>query len=139
MAITGVDSTNQNMAVKNGNPVLYNLPTPANYANGNQTYLNSDIVGGIITHNATGASNGQMPTAVLIAGLLRANAMPLNVGDTIECLIINSGGGVLTLVLGAGMSFDTNGSGVIPANNSKYCQFRFTGVTPGAETCVLYS
>jgi hypothetical protein len=37
------------------------------------------------------------------------------------------------------MSFDTNGSGLIPANNSKYCQFRFTGVSPGTETCILYS
>jgi len=138
MASSGTDSTGQNQSIKVGSPLIYNLPTPANYAAGAQTYLAADIVGGIITHPA-GTSTGQLPTATAIASILRGGGTPLNIGDTIECLILNSAAGTLTLLLGAGMSFDTGGSGLIPANNSKYCQFRFTGVTPGAETCVLYS
>lgn len=139
MGISGTDSTDQNMGVKVGNPMIYNLPTPAVYASGNQTYLASDIVGSIILHPVAAPSNGQMPSAASIAAILRGGGTPLNIGDTIECLIVNNGAAALTLVVGAGMSFDTGGNGVIPLNNSKYCQFRFTGVAFGAETCVLYS
>ncbi|HMH97758.1 MAG TPA: hypothetical protein VK577_14435 [Bradyrhizobium sp.] len=140
MANSGVDSSAQNQGVKIGSPLIYNTPTPAIFATGNQTYAAADIVGAILLHSASGgASNGQLPTAAAIAAILRGAGTPLNIGDTIDCIIINNGGNVLTLVLGAGISFDTGGNGTIPANNSKDCQFRFTGVTPGAETCVIYS
>lgn len=139
MASQGTDSQDQFMCVKVGSPLIYNLPTPANYATGNQTYLAADIVGGIILHPAAAPSNGQLPSAAAIAAILRANATPLNVGDTIECLVVNNGASTVTLVVGAGMAFDTGGNGLIPANNSKYCQFRLTGVTPGAETMIVYS
>lgn len=139
MANSGVDSSAQNQGVKIGSPLIYNTPTPAIFATGNQTYAAADIVGAILLHSAAAPSNGQLPTAVAIAAILRAGGVPLNVGDTIDCIIINNGAAALTLVLGAGMSFDTGGNGTIPANNSKDCQFRFTGVTPGAETLTIYS
>ena len=141
MAISGIDTTNANMATKIGNPVIYNLPTPAVYGTGNQTYLASDIVGSIILHPASGgASNGQLPTAPAIAALLRSiSGNQMAIGDTVACTIVNNGGNALTLVVGAGMSFDAGGNGTIPANNSKWCQFRFNGVVPGSETCIVYS
>lgn len=139
MAITGIDTTNANMATKIGNPVIYNLPQPAVYASGNQTYLPSDIIGSIILHPANAASNGQLPSATSIAALMRIAGNQMAIGDTVACSIMNNGSNVLTLVVGAGMSFDSGGNGTIPANSSKWCQLRFTGVTPGAETCILYS
>jgi hypothetical protein len=139
MTITGIDTTNANMATKIGNPVIYNLPTPAVYASGNQTYLPSDVIGSILLHPANVASNGQLPAAPAVAALMRLAGNQMNIGDTVACSIMNNGTNVLTLVVGAGMSFDVGGNGTIPANSSKWCQFRFNSVTPGSETCVVYS
>ena len=82
---------------------------------------------------------GQVMAGGALAEVVQSNVGHLKPGDTIECLIVNNGSNVLTLVVGSGMSFDTGGNGTIPANNSKFVNFRFTGVTPGAETIVLYS
>lgn len=144
MANSGTDSSGQNMGVKVGSPLIYNLPTPASYAAGAQAYTAADIVGGVIVHDGTGSGTGTLPTAAAVAAILRGGATPLNIGDAIDCLIINgaNASGTITLAAGAGMTFDANqggGSRAIPFATSKYISFRFTGVTPGAETLVLYS
>jgi len=138
MASSGTDSSGQNQSIKVGSPLIYNLPAPASYGAASQSYTAADIVGGIIVH-ASGGAAGNLPTAAAIAAILRGGATPLNIGDTIECLICNGGAGSITLGLATGVTNDANGTLVIPTLTSKYCQFRFTGTTPGAETCVLYS
>ena len=143
MAISGCDSTDQNMSVKVGNPMIYNLPIPASYASGSQSYATSDIIGGIIVHNTGGVGvNGTLPTAALLLGAMKSIG-PMLVGDTIECLIVNGGSaGSITLVASAGVSFDTNqvaGSQIIPTANSKWVQIRFTNVAIGSEAYTVYS
>jgi hypothetical protein len=45
MAITGIQSENQQMAVRTGNPLVMNTPQPASYSGSGITYLATDVVG----------------------------------------------------------------------------------------------
>ena len=142
MAISGANTDSQNQAVKVGNPVIYNTPAPASYGTTVQLLLASDIIGGIILMGNASAIAATMPTASLLAGAMRAIlGSQFQIGDTIECLLIAGMAGAITITLGTGMTFDgTNQTaGVVAGNSSKYIAFRFTGITPGSETCVLYS
>jgi hypothetical protein len=139
MAISGTDTSARDQAVKVGNPIIYNMPTPASYA-GSATYLPSDIVGGIIVHNTSGgAVTGTMPSPAALAALIEAP----RIGDCVECLIINGGSaGNITLTAVAGVTFDTNqlaGSQIVATLTSKYITCRFTNVTPGSMAYVVYS
>jgi hypothetical protein len=141
--ITGIDDAGKDMAQRVGNPVIYNMPAAASYS-GAQTYLNTDLIGGIIVHNTGGAGvNGTLPTAALMRAALSQFGSPARVGDTIYCLIVNGGSaGSITLIAGSGGSFDTNqvaGSQVIATLTSKTVLLRMTNVTPGSEAYTIYS
>jgi hypothetical protein len=143
VGISGANTDAQNEALKVGNPVIYSTPAPASYVGTPITYLAADIIGGCIVHNTNNqATTANLPTAASIAALMRG-VTPPQIGDTIKCLIINGGAtGVINFVAGAGMSFDANqllASQSIQTLSSKYLSFRFTGVTPGAETLTVYS
>jgi hypothetical protein len=140
---TGVDDSGKDMAQKVGNPVIYNMPAAASYS-GAVTYQASDLIGGIIVHNTSGAGvNGTLPTAASMRAALSQFGAPARVGDTIYCLIVNGGStGSITLVAGSGGSFDTNqvaGSQVIATQTSKTALIRMTNVTPGSEAYTVYS
>lgn len=143
MSVTGIDDSGKDMAARVGNPVIYNMPAAASYA-GSQTYLGTDLVGGIIVHNTSGgAVNGTLPTAALLRQALSQFGSNARVGDTIYCLIVNGGSaGAITLIAGSGGGFDTNqvaGSQVIATLTSKTVLIRMTNVTPGSEAYVVYS
>lgn len=142
---SGTDSTAQDQAVKVGNPMIYNMPAPASFATGSQSYSAANVIGGIIVHNTGGAGvNGTLPTAAALLAALAANGCPMRVGDTIECLIVNGGttGSITLLAPNGQVTFDTNqaaGSQVIATLSSKFVQLRFTNVTIGAEAYTVYS
>lgn len=145
---TGTVEEYQDSAVKIGNPQIMNLPAPASYAAAaSTTYLAADILGGIIVDGGNGASahTGTLPTAALLAAMMRAySSRGVVPGDTVWCLIINgsSGAGVFTLAAGTGGAFDANqaaASRIIPQNSSKEIAVRFTNGTPGSEAYVIYS
>jgi hypothetical protein len=137
--ITGWNVDGANQAQKTGNPMVYNTPTPASYGVGNQTYLVADIIGGLIVHNGTGNATGTVPTAAALAAAI----LNPQVGDTIECLIINGGAsGNITVTANTGATFDANQvtlSQVIQPISSKYVVMRFTNTTPGSQAYVIYS
>lgn len=136
---TGTDSTDRDMAVKVGNPIIYNMPAPASYGTSNTTFLAADIIGGIIVQDGTGGISVSLPSASSLAALVDTP----RIGDCVECLIVNgSGSGAITLTVGTGVTFDTNqlsGSRIISAASSKYVTCRFTNVTAGSQAYVVYS
>jgi hypothetical protein len=140
MASTGIDTTQQDMAERVGNPVIYNMPAPASYT-GSQTYTAADLLGGTIVHDGSGGVTATLPTAAL---LVRAIPGGGRTGDTLYCLITNGANvsGAITLAAGSGGSFDANqggGSRVISFASSKTVQIRIGNATPGSESYVIYS
>lgn len=140
---TGVNDSGRDMAQAVGNPVIYNMPAAASYS-GNQTYVNTDLLGGTIVHSAVGGATGTLPTAVLMRQGLSQFGRAARVGDTIYCLIVNGSAtsGALALALGTGGSWDTNqGAGAqnILYQTSKTIQLRMTNVTPGSEAYTVYA
>lgn len=141
--LTGIDDSGKDMAQRVGNPVIYNMPANASYTS-NQTYLASDLIGGIIVHDGTGGVTATLPTAALLRVGLSAFGSPARVGDTIYCLITNGANvsGTITIAAGSGGAFDANqggGSKVIGFGTSKTVLVRMTNVTPGSEAYVIYS
>jgi hypothetical protein len=140
MTTNGINMEDRDRAVVVGNSVVYNIPAPASYASGNQSYQVADIVGGIIVHDGTSGSTATLPTAAALAA-----AIPdCRVGSSISCLIINgaNASGTITLAAGTGGSFDANqggGSRVIQFGTSKYVTFRFSNTTPGSQAYSVYS
>lgn len=138
----GANTDAQGQAVLVGNPMIYNMPAPASYPS-TQTYAAADIVGGIIVQGNAGAISSTLPTAALLVAAIKAIVGPqLAVGACVECLIINGGTGIVTLIAGTGGTFDTNQGGasqIIGVGTSKYVTLRLTNVTPGSEAYVIYS
>lgn len=139
--INGVNSDSRDQAVVVGNPMVYNIPQPASYSAGNQTYQVADIIGGIIVHDGTGSTTATLPSA---AALALALPQPARSGDSIGCLIINgaNASGNISLTAGAGGSFDANqggGSRIIAFGASKYVTIRFSSTAPGAQAYTIYS
>jgi len=138
----GANTDGQGQAFLIGNPEVWNMPAPASYASGSQTYLASDILGGIIVHGNAGAVNGTMPTAALLVAAMRQIFGPqLAVGATVGCLIVNGGSNTITLLAGTGGGFDTNQSSgqSILTGTSKFVMVRFSNITIGSEAYVIYS
>jgi hypothetical protein len=143
MAVTGVDSSGQDQAIKVGNPIVYNMPTPASYGSSNTAFTVNDVIGGLIVQDpgATGNLNINLPTAAALAAAVPGG---VRIGDCIECLIVNGSltSGTVTLVATSGVSFDANqntGAQKIPFASSKYITCRFTNVTPGSYAYTIYA
>lgn len=140
----------QDSAVKTGNPMIFNLPTPLSVTVSTaltaQQFLNGIVV-------ASGASTtitpppirdpapGTAGLATLMRGLSSRGVIP---GDTVECLVVNGGASTITLAasgsLPAGLSYDTNqGTQTIVTGSSKMLMIRFTNGTPGAEAATIYA
>jgi hypothetical protein len=138
----GANTDAQGQAVLVGNPMIYNMPAPASYT-GATVYVAADIVGGIIVNGNSGAMNGTLPTAALLVAAIRnIVGSQLAIGACVECLIINGGTGVITLIAGSGGSFDTNQAGssqIIAVGTSKYVTIRLSNVTIGSEAYVIFS
>ena len=142
MAISGANTDSQNQAVKVGSPMVYNVAAPASIV-GAQVYLSADILNGTIIHGNAGAVAGTLPTAALLAAALKGVlGLQMQVGDMVECLIVNGGTGAITVTAGAGGTFDGNQgapSQIISVGSSKYVQLRFTNTTPGSEAYTICS
>jgi hypothetical protein len=135
----GANTDGQGQAFLIGNPEVWNMPAPASYS-GAQTYLASDIVGGIIVNGGTSYTS-VLPTAALLVAALRAIfGQQLAIGMTIGCLIVNGGSGTITLNAGSGGAYDTNQSSgqAILTGTSKFVMIRLTNITAGSEAYVIY-
>jgi hypothetical protein len=140
MAVSGIDESDRDMAIRIGNPEIINTPAPPSYTNANTAFTAADVIGGIIVQDGTGGVSIALPSAVNIAAAIPGT---LRVGDTFSCLITNgaNASGTITLTAGTGGSFDTNqggGSRTIPFANSKYIIIRFTAVGT-VPTYTIYS
>lgn len=116
----------------------HDAPTLINTA-GAVTYLNTDILGGIILRDPNGADRVDvLPTAALLVALLRGE----EIGDVINVVIMNcAAANKITVSAGAGGAFDAN----IPAaakdialSTSKVVRIRLTNITAGSEAYVVY-
>lgn len=141
---SGCDESSQDMAVKIGNPLITNTPTPFSYAAAAAiTLVANDIITGlgVVGGNGASACTVNLPSATsLVAALRQFSSRGIIVGDTVWCLIINgsSGAGTVTIAAGTGGSFDANHNAaaqVIPQNSSKEVAIRFTSTT----TYTVYS
>lgn len=117
-------------------------PAPASYATaGPQTYTAADILGRTIVRDPNGASRSDvLPTAALLVAALPG----VQVGDIVDCLIVNGADAAETVTIGAGAggAFDANqtaASRIIGQNGSKLVRIRFTNVTAAAEAYVVYA
>jgi predicted RecA/RadA family phage recombinase len=117
------------------------LPAAASYSTaGPQTYTAADIIGRTIVRDPNGAARSDvLPTAALLVAALPG----VQVGDVIDCLIVNGADAAETITIGAGSggAFDANqtaASRVIPQNTSKTVRIRFTSVTAASEAYVVY-
>lgn len=131
MAVTGIDETDRDMAVRFGNPEVLNTPAPASYTTANTAFTAADIIGGLIVQDGTGGVSVALPSAASVAAAIPGT---LRIGDTITCLIVNgaNASGSVTLTAGTGVTFDTNqaaGSRIIAFGSSKYIVVRFTSLT----------
>lgn len=142
----GVDMKDRYRAGFVANPWITNFQTATSFSTGAQTLTGAQLIAGIIV----GSSNGTgftytLPSAASLKTALAAYAdlQGVQVGDTIQCLIVCGGTANVTtglmLLNGTGGSFDTNGNQVIPAGWSKYLYLRFTNVTPGSEAYTVYA
>lgn len=125
-----------------GSSASASSPAAASYSTaGPQTYTAADIIGRTIVRDPNGASRSDvLPTAALLVA-----AVPgVQVGDVIDCLIINGADAAETITIGAGAggTFDANqtaASRIIGQNASKLVRIRFTNVTASSEAYVVYS
>jgi hypothetical protein len=105
----------------------------------NVTIYPGQLLTGIITIKSTANGNLAFDTAAQIVAGANAVSSGAQVGDYIACLIINgSATTTLTPVVSAGLTFDTNNSGTIGPNTSRYVLIRLANVTPGSEAVVVY-
>lgn len=73
--------------------------TPATYANAaNNVLLTSDVLGGLISHNAAGAQTDTLPSAGLLVPLIQG----AQVGSGVRFFFKASGAGTITVAAGAG-------------------------------------
>lgn len=106
---------------------------------GNVTYTAAQILGGIICRDPAGGSRSDvLPTAALLVGAMRSP----QIGDTIQCTIINDADAAETITIGAGSGGAFAGqpaaSKVIAQNASGRLMIRITGVgSSAAYVCYL--
>lgn len=113
------------------------LVVPVSYANaGNNTYLTSDVLGGLISRDCNGgARTDTMPTAAALVAAING-AM---VGTSFEFTIKNISGTAVALTVAAGSGGTTSGTMTIAQSNAKIFMVVFTNVTPGSEAYTVYS
>lgn len=121
------------------------------YASGNQSYSVADVLGGLITHLATAASNGTLPSAAnLVAAVQGAMAFIAGQlgsypdgssaqasGTSFEIAIKNTGASTLTVVAGSGGTIV--GTATVATLNVRWFQIVFTNVNKGSEAYSVYS
>jgi hypothetical protein len=81
MAVSGIDESDRDMAIRIGNPEIINTPAPPSYTNANTTFTAADVIGGVIVQDGTGGVSIALPSAVNIAAAIPGT---LRVGDTLE-------------------------------------------------------
>ena len=105
----------------------------------NVTIYPGQLLTGIITIKSAAGGNLTFDTAAQIVAGVNSVTSGAFVGDYITCLIINgSSSTTLTPVVSTGVTFDTNNSGTIGPNTSRYVLIRLANVTPGSEAVVVY-
>lgn len=106
----------------------------------------ADLLTGIITwkNSNTASSNMTLDSAANMVAAVNQISSGAQVGDYINCLVINStgsgAGGIITIVNGTGGTFDANQTApTIAVGTSRYLFIRLTNVTVGSEAYVLFT
>lgn len=139
--VSNVDgSGNATVVLRESSGVTSTSAATSDATAGNRTYTAAEILGGTIVRDCAGGSRSDvLPTAALLVAAING----AQVGDTINCLIVNGSDAaeVITIGAGTGGGFDTNqtaASRVIPQNASKFARIRLTNVTAASEAYVVY-
>lgn len=106
---------------------------PTSFASGAQTYTAAIIGGGFIVHNTGSTSTAATTdTAANILAYMVANSGGVQVGDFIQCSVMNTGSTGLLTINGApptGITFDGNAVNTIAAGVTKTLSFRCTSTS----------
>lgn len=112
----------------------------------NVVVLAADLLTGLITwkNSNTASSNMTLDSAANTVAAVNLVSSGAQVGDCLSCLVINStgsgAGGILTIVNGAGGTFDANQTApTIPVGTSRWLVIRLSNVSIGSEAYVLYT
>lgn len=106
---------------------------PTSFASGAQTYTAAILGGGFIVHNTgTSATAATTDNATNILAYMNANSGGVQVGDFLQCSVMNTGTtGTLTINAAppTGITFDGNGVNTIAGGVTKTLSFRCTSTT----------
>jgi hypothetical protein len=102
------------------------------FASGAQTYTAAILGGGLIVHSNAGATAATLDTATNIINYMNNNSAGVQVGDILQCAVMNTGTATLTVSAGSGGALDANGSGAIPTLTSKMMNIRITNLATPA-------
>jgi hypothetical protein len=144
--LAGIDEVVQNSRQRaaatsgtNAQGVLWMQGTgvATSFASGAQTYTAAILGGGLIVHSNAGATAATLDTAANIINYMNANSAGIQVGDILQCFVMNTGTGTLTISAGSGGALDANGSGALPTLTSKMLNIRITNITTPAYIVYL--
>lgn len=102
------------------------------------TYTAAQVLGGIILRDPNGAGRTDvLPTAALLVAAMKDE----EVGDTVQCLVINNADAAETITISAGSGgtvVQIAGTRIIPQNTSRMLLIRLTNVLSGTEAYDVY-
>lgn len=97
------------------------------------TLTATQVLGGYIQVTPTAASSLTLPTAALLVAGLKSIKTPA-VGDTLDCMVVNTSAGAFAITVLAGSSGTVRGSApTIAQNKSGRIFFYLTNVTASTE------
>jgi hypothetical protein len=144
MAATDVIINNSRMRATVTNPQGQNwmagFGTPISIAPGATSQLTTaQLLTGIVTIAPTQACTVTFPTAANMVAAFAANSSGAQVGDVLECLIMNGTASTTITLASTNVSYDTNQANTtIAGATSKYVLIRLTNVTSGSEAYTVY-
>lgn len=133
---TGSVEHMQDMAVKVGNPLIYNIPTPA-ATTASGTVTADQVLGGVITVKGATVTVTLPAAADLANGFRKYSRRGVIVGDSCELLLLNYSA-TMTIATTTGASIDTGSPTTIGTNAQGIAVLRFTNGTPGSEAYTIY-
>lgn len=112
---------------------LTSTPAAVTVASGNATLTATQVLSGLILQTPGSNSTLTLPTATALTN----SFVNTQVGDTFEVRVINLSG-ANTTTIAADASGSVIGNGVVAVSSSGRFRVRFTNVTSGSQSYVVY-
>jgi len=132
-----------------GSVTLAAAPLGTNYIDGagapqtisgaSQTIPANALLNGVVVARPSGATTFTTDTAANILNACTAvSPGGVQVGDYLPVLVMNDSAFAMTMGMGSGITSANSSTNSLPANTSRYCQFRFTNATPGSAALTMF-